>query len=1097
MNFSAIIFCVDLSATNNSGNSFHHLVMPMKSVLHRICRHVVCVAACAVVVQWFSQCAMAVEPQFNRDIRPILAGHCFACHGADAESREAELRLDVRDAAIENGALIPGDVKGSELISRIMTGDHDLLMPPAETKKPLSNAQKEILKAWVASGAEYESHWSFTKPQRPEPPRVLDKSWPKNAIDRFVLAKLEGAGLKPAIEADANSLFRRLHLDITGLPPSPKQLTQFVNDYGDGGLDRERVLSNWIDRLMESSAWGEHRARYWLDAARYADTHGMHFDNYREMWPYRDWVIRAFNANQPFDEFTIDQLAGDLRAEPTADQLVATGFQRCNTTTNEGGTIDEENLAIYAADRVQTFGWVYLGLTTNCCQCHDHKFDPLTAKDYYSLAAYFRNTTQRAKDGNRKDGLGPFIKVMTDASKSRLGDIKTELAEAKIGRDLRREESKTDFDQWLATADSADNAVATPGYAQSLTFSMPLNESTGKILHASGSTELKVSVDRDLDWSLEGVIGSATKLTAKQPITVGDVGDFQRDESFSFGAWVRVEDPKRTSAVFARMNSEKAHRGWDLYLQNGEYAVHLIDVWPGNALKVVTKTKAVKGQQWQHVFATYNGAGKAAGVRIYVDGEVQQTRVEKETLAKDASFHTDTAFRLGNRSSGTGFEGSLQDLRFYSDALSAERVAAVAKNATIGELLKIDPSERTESQVSSLMTHYLRTSDVDYIAAVDRIAKLEAERIQIDSRAPITHVQKENPNSTAMANILMRGAYDKPGDKVVAAPPAALHAAPVGAPANRMGLAQWVTDASNPLTARVTVNRFWQEVFGQGIVITTEDFGVMGAVPSHPELLDWLATGFQTQGWNVKRLFKQMLMSATYRQAAINTDQKNRLDRDNALLSRGPRFRMDAEMIRDSALVASGLLKRKMYGPGTRPYQPGNVWEIVGLPGGDTRNYKQDKGDGLYRRTLYNFWKRMAPPPSLETFNAPSREVCTVRRERTNTPLQALVTLNDPQYVEAARVVARKAIQHSAEFEQRLSFVTRRLLSRTFTTKEVAIIAASRVELAQYYIAHPDDAAKLISVGESKPVPDVDSIELATWTMLCNQLLNLDETLTK
>lgn len=1036
---------------------------------------------------------IAEEPDsvdFTRDVLPILADRCYACHGADAEAREADLRLDVREDAIDFGAIVAGEPDDSELIARVFTDDEDLIMPPKELKKPLSEEEKETLRRWVAEGATYKSHWAFDAPTKPELPEVSDASWAKNEIDRFVLKQLDDEGLVPAPPADAASLFRRIHLDITGLPPAPKDVQQFIADFDH---DPDQAVSQWIDRLMELPAWGEHRARYWLDAARYGDTHGLHFDNYREMWLYRDWVIRSFNNNQTFDQFTIEQLAGDLLENPTTDQLVATGFQRCNITTNEGGTIAEENLANYASDRVQTFGWVYLGLTTNCCQCHDHKFDPLTMRDYYSLAAYFRNTTQGSHDGNSKDGRGPVIRVPTPEDKAILDKLPGQIDAAKGQVAKLRKEAEPGFKAWLSNASVESLQIP----VDDLAFHLPLAEGNGKTLVAEVGADAAIELKNEVKWSDDGLIGPSVKIHSGGILTLGDYLNVDRGDSFSVGAWIRA-DNQRSTGVIARMDVENNFRGWDIFQQGNEIACHLIDSWPDNALKVTTTGKALKVKKWQHVLVTYNGSGKADGIKIYVDGKPQKTRVENKTLKPDATFKSDVPLKLGQRSSGPIFDGgSVQDLRFYSAVLSQQSVGQLAENGNLVKLLSKPADKRSDKDRNVLKNHYLTSNSEAFRTATAKLDELNGRRDEINKRSPVTHVQKEKMDSSAMANILMRGQYDKVGDEVSAGTPEMLHPIAENAPKNRLGLARWVVDPANPLTTRVTVNRFWQEVFGKGIVTTPEDFGVMGASPSHPELLDWLAVDFRENGWDVKRLFKQMMTSATYRQAAINTDAKDAADRDNALLSRGPRFRMDGEMIRDSALSASGLLSEKMYGPGVRPYQPDNIWNIVGLPGGDTRNYKQDTGENLYRRTIYSFWKRMAPPPNMETFNAPSREVCAVSRERTNTPLQALVTLNDPQFVEAARVLAEKAIASDDTFEARVDFAAQRLIGRSFKPIEMAILRASFDELSSVYDADAEAAQKLIAVGATEASKDVAPAELAAWTMLVNQLMNLDENLNK
>ena len=1045
--------------------------------------------------------------EYNRDVRPILADNCFACHGADSAAREADLRIDQRAAAIEFGAVVPGAPDESELISRIISDDPELLMPPPETKKRLTAEQKATLQRWVAEGAEYQLHWSFIPPTKSPPPAVQDEAWSKNLIDRFVLAKLEANGLTPAPAADARTLFRRLHLDITGLPPNPEDAARFETDYHN---DQESAVSDWIDRLLATPAWGEHRARYWLDAARYADTHGLHFDNYREMWPYRDWVIRAFNANQPFDQFTVDQLAGDLLDNPQEDQLIATGFQRCNITTNEGGTIDEENLANYAVDRVQTFGWVFLGLTTNCSQCHDHKFDPFTAKDYYSLAAYFRNTTQGPKDGNAKDGRGPILVLPNETDRPRWKSLPNEISDAIKDRNERKRIARQEFDQWLKTisVESLQQQLPSAG----VLLRLPLNEGSGNVCRESvpeaGGDNGSVADPKEartftatgeIGWSDDGKLGPAPIIRAGSTFELGAIGDFDRQQPFSYGAAVKTANVDTSAAILARMDESAAHRGWDLWQNGKSFSVHLIDSWPDNSIKVSTQGSVVKPGEWQHVFVTYDGSGTADGVKIYVDGKAQKLAVDNATMKPDASLRTETPLRIGQRSSGSVFDGgAVQDLSIYDRMLSPAEIRSLSEYASLVSFVRSDAETRTKQQEQAAFDYYLGAHDGQYSTLAERVDQLEAEKESIRARSPLTHIQEEKQDTTAMAFVLMRGEYDRPGEQVEAATPAALHPLAEGAPKNRLGLARWLMDPANPMTARVTVNRFWQQVFGAGIVVTTEDFGVMGALPTHPELLDTLAVEFQEHGWDVQWLFKTMLMSATYRQSSQLTAAKLEQDRDNALLSRGPRFRMDAEMVRDVALASSGLLSQKMYGPGVKPYQPEAIWDVVGLPNGDTRDYQPSTGDDLYRRSLYSFWKRMAPPPNLEALNAPSREVCTVRRERTNTPLQALVTLNDPQFVEAARCLATIAIQKAGEDRQLIAnLIAERVLGRPLTDQEVQIVLDDQTDFHEHYRQHVDEAKAFIAAGETAVDEALDPAMLASWTLVCNEILNLDETLNK
>jgi len=1029
--------------------------------------------------------ADAVE--FNRDIRPVLADNCFHCHGPDPGTRKAGLRLDTeagffaprqtKDGKQEPAPIIKGKPDQSSLYQRLLSKDEDEIMPPPETHKKLKPEQIAQIKSWIEQGAPWQPHWSLLPPVAVTPPTPKDAGWAKNPVDRFVLARLEKAGLTPAPEADARTLVRRLALDVTGLPPSPELLAKHLPK--DGSRLSDAQVRALVDELMATPAYGEHRARYWLDAARYADSHGLHFDNPREMWPYRDWVVKAFNANQPFDQFTVEQIAGDLLPNPTESQLIATGLQRCNVTTNEGGTIVEENLANYAADRVQTMGWVYFGLTTNCAQCHDHKFDPFTQKDFYSLAAFFRNTTQPGLDGNVKDGRGPVIVLPSDADRPRFKALPGEIEAAKKAALDARAAAQKDFDGWVAKLKPADLDQDVP--AKGLLRRFALNEGTG--------TPAQARATGPLTWSKDGQTGPAPLLKKGANLELGDVGNFDTMKPLTVGGWFRPSNVQGLQALVARMDDPKAAQGWSLFLNNANYGFYLISKWPNDAIKVTTAKPIAKKDTWQHVLLTYDGSGKAEGIKLYVDGAMVPLNLEINKLATSSQSKTPT--RLGQRSASEFFEGNAQEVRFYDRALSAAEAFALARVDGIRTKVagKLAGKDR-----AAVLDYYLGVRRPDVLAAAMRQTTLEAELKAIRDRSPLTHIQEERKDMMPMANILLRGAYDKKGDQVAAEIPSALGKLPADAPKNRLGLARWLVSEQNTLTARVTVNRFWQEVFGQGLVKTSEDLGIMGTPPTHPELLDWLAVEFRRTGWDVKGFYRLILTSATYRQAAVQTKEKVEKDRDNSLFSRGPRFRMDAEMIRDQALATSGLLAPRMGGPGTKPYQPENIWEVVGV---GIQAYRPDKGENLYRRSLYNYWRRMAPPASLDLFNAPSREVSCVRRDRTNTPLQALVTLNDPQFVEAARVLAQRTLLGAKDDGARLQAAAERALARTLKPAETTILQASLASLRQHYAAKPADAEALLKVGDTPADPALPKPELAAWTMLCNQLLNLDEVLNK
>jgi hypothetical protein len=1035
----------------------------------------------------------AADPaiSFNRDIRPILVENCFACHGADSGSREADLRLDRRDDAIAFGAIKPGDPDSSPILDRIYSDDPEEVMPPPKSKKKLTAEQKKLLSKWIAEGAAYEPHWSFIPPKKPEPPAVSNEAWVRNPIDRFILADLDAAKLKPAAEADRRTLGRRAALDATGLPPDAGLLEAFVAD------TRPDAYERYVDALLATPEWGEHRARYWLDYARYADTHGIHFDNYREMWSFRHWVIKAFNSNMAFDEFTRHQLAGDLvdlgpEASPDTvlDARVGSGFNRCNMTTNEGGIIDDEYIVLYARDRTETTATVWMGLTVGCAVCHDHKFDPVTMKDFYALSAFFNNTTQKAKDGNIKD-TPPILHLPLPDDRPRLAELEAALPAAKRALANRRKDAKKDFEAFLTAATPETVLAANPSDVPLV--SIPFAEGKGTVVHAMlAGKPVEVPLSEKATWQ-DGPVGTKAILLDGTAAELPGVGDFEHGQSFTVSFWLRPTPNDGPYAVVAKMADTAPYRGWDVWVQGRRVGMHLVDEWPKSAMKVVAK-KQLPADKWTRVTITRDGKSRSADLKIYYDGVLQKHEVENGTFKK-GSIKNEVPFTVGSRTGGAGAYGvGLADLTIHGRAFSAAEIGGMSELATLAKVVALPPAERVAA-ADKLFDWWLGTKDEGFITATKTLADIETEIAAINKRGTIAHVMAEM-KGTPKAAILDRGEYDKPKEEVTANTPESLPPFPASLPRNRLGLAEWLLSDDHPLTARVTVNRFWQEVFGNGLVRTTGDFGITGDLPSNPELLDWLAVEFRETGWDVKRLFRLMLTSATYRQSAVTTPEKATKDRENRLLSRGPRFRMDAEMIRDQALCASGLLVKKIGGPSVKPYQPVGVWEAVAMPESNTKNYAADKGENLYRRSLYWFWKRSAPPASLEIFNAPSREVCTVKRERTNTPLQALVTLNDPQFIEAARALADLALEQPGDDMARIDFVARRLLARPLEPDEQEIVGGSLAALATHYAAHPGDASKLVTVGESKPRAS-DIPKLAAWTMLVNELLNLDEVLCK
>jgi hypothetical protein len=1028
---------------------------------------------------------------FNEHIQPILSEKCYHCHGPDSGTRapkDAPLRLDHEEGAFalrENGkpVIVRGQPAESALIQRILTADPDLIMPPPESHKALDAGEIALINRWIEEGGEYEPHWAFV-PFKKTPLPPAGAGWVANPIDSFIAEKLEQAGLQPNPPENPRRFYRRLHLDLTGLPPAPAALDAYEKA---AAGDPQAATAAAVDELLASVASAEHFARHWLDAARYGDTHGIHIDNYRSIWPYRDWVIRAFQANQPWDQFTIEQIAGDLLPEPSLDQVVATGFSRCLTTTGEGGAIPEEYDALYATDRVETMSAVWLGLTTGCAACHDHKFDPISTREFYSLAAFFRNTPMSALDGNSADHP-PNVFVPMPEDRPRWEALGAEIAKTDKQFAARQAEAQPEFDAWLATASQSALAEV----AGELAIHLPLDDAGGPVrgVIAGEPREWPAEIER-----LDGPAGKAAVISGA-PLVLGDFGSFSRSESVTFGGFIRVEGTP-TGAVIARMNPNQAFRGWDLYLQAGRPASHVIDTWDQSANKWVAAKPLTSGQ-WHHVMFTFDGTKPAAQMQaLYLDGKPTNGSATPSSLGD--TIEAAVPLTLGSRDGGdsrlTG-KVALQDFRFYRRLLNPAEIAALASAPLLRQLVSTPADQRTPEQRDTAFRYFIDHHDERSMELAGQRDALLAEQNDLRARGAVSLVMKEKADEP-FAHVLNRGVYSDKGERVTPATPAVLPPMPENQPKNRLGLAHWLVDPSNPLPARVTMNRTWYYFFGSGLVESNSDFGIMGAPPSHPKLLDWLAAEFVDSKWDYRHMLKLMVTSAAYRQGGEFTPEKRQKDPGNRLISRGPRHRLDAEQIRDLALASSGLLSPKVGGPPVKPYQPIGIWEAVAMKESNTRNYVADTGEGLYRRSLYTLWKRTAAPPTMEIFDAPTREVTCVKRDRTNTPLQALVLLNDPQFVESARQLASHAIQASSEFDERVDFITTRLNGRKLDAEERQILASSLETALADFRARPDAAKSVITTGATPPRSEVEPPELAAWTLLASQVLNLDETITR
>ncbi|MGY8768670.1 MAG: DUF1553 domain-containing protein [Pirellulales bacterium] len=1043
-----------------------------------------------LTLSYLSSLAQGAEDvDFSRDIRPLLSDKCFHCHGPDENHREADLRLDQKEQATgeHDGlwAFKPNDIKESAAWSRISSKDPDEIMPPLDTNKTLTDKERDLIKRWIEQGAQWEDHWAYSAPKSAELPKTNNPAWCHNPIDHFVLEHLEAKGLSPTKEADRATLIRRVSYDLTGLPPSLTDLERFLND------KTEKWYEKMVDHYLATPDYGERMALAWMDASRYGDTSVFHADGPRNMWPWRDWVINAYNENMPFDQFTIEQIAGDLIENATPQQKIASGFNRNHATTDEGGAIAEEWRIDYVVDRVKTTSNVWLGMSLECAQCHDHKYDPFSQKEYYGLFAFFNQTSDPGMQ-SRKGNQTPTVNVPNAERDTKVASLKTQQAEIDKKIKSRKTEATDELAKWIVSqtekASSEEGSLPVEG----LSAHFELNETKGTAVSDSVNKDRKGEVKGKQLWQ-EGKFAGGFRVDKSNFIEINDVGDFERDEEISYGCWVKPQG-NPSGVPIGKMNEANAHRGWDLHVAGGKVAVHIINTWPTNALKVTTKA-TIPADKWTHIFATYDGSSKTDGIKIYFDGKEQPWDIEQNGLSE--SIKSKVPVKIGRRHTTSQFNGIVDDVRIYNRKLEQTEVASLAGNDPIRVILLIENEKRTKTQNETVTNHFFATIDKPFIELTKQKNGLVKNVTDLEKIIVTSMIMGEQakPRDTFL---LMRGHYASPdkSEAIKPAVPSFLPPLPEGAPNNRLGLAKWMVDPSHPMTARVTVNRYWSMIFGRGIVSSVMDFGSQGEWPSHPKLLDWLASDFQQNNWNVKRTLKQILMSATYRQSSTIPPKVAEVDPGNILLARGPRFRLSGESIRDTALSTSGLLVNKVGGPGVRPYQPPGLWNEVSL-GGNVR-FTLDKGDNLFRKSMYIYWKRSSPHPGMMIFDAPTREKCVVQRALTNTPLQALYTLNGVQFVESARVFGERLMKEGGETNSdKIRFGYRLLTSHEpsdAATKTLTKLYKS--QLARFQAA-PEESKKLISIGETKVDESLDQADLAAWTTVANVLLNMDAALTK
>jgi hypothetical protein len=1019
------------------------------------------------------------EVDFNFEIRPILADKCFKCHGPDPRNRKAGLRLDTREGAFgttDSGsrAVVPGNLEESELVSRITSQDSTERMPPESLGRTLSPGEIDQLKRWVEQGAQWQAHWSFLPPVAASPPGVNNPVQSRNPIDRFVQARLDAEGLMPAPEAERERLIRRLSFDLTGLPPSVAEIDAFLADRAPDAFDR------LVDRLLASPRFGERMAIDWLDLARYADTYGYQADVYRAMWPWRDWVVQAFNANLPYDQFVTWQLAGDLLPHATRAQILATAFNRNHRQTNEGGSIEEEFRVEYVADRTNTFATAFLGLTLECARCHSHKYDPITQTEYYQLFSFFNSIDESGLYSHFTNAVPTPTLLLTSSDLDRAIAASRERVNAAEGElDRLAGSRREEFDAWLA---SSSCELAATG----LIGDFPLDGlDSGQV--ANRVEPKKPGHTSESPQVVDGRVGRALRLSGENNVTL-PLGNFDRYQPFSVALWLQTPDVKDRAVVLHRSMSwtDAGSRGYQLLIEDGKLSVGLIHFWPGNAIGIKSR-EPLPLKEWTHVAITYDGSSRASGLSLYVNGRRAPIEVVRDHLTKTITGGGNDQITIGQRFRDRGFKnGQVDEIKVFDRALTPLEAAQFCDRAT--RTLPKKSAELTAELRRDLMAYYLSAVDAEYMKLLATLQELRKQHCALVEPVAEIMVMKELP-AERPTYLLKRGSYDAPADRVKRGTPASLPSFTDSRSRNRLGLAQWLTDQEHPLTARVAVNRWWQALFGRGIVSTPEDFGSQGQLPSHPELLDWLARTFVESGWDTKSLVRLIVTSATYRQSSQSSPEQIARDPENIFMARGPRFRLPAEMLRDNALASGGLLVATIGGPPVKPYQPPGLWEEKsGL------TYERDRGPGSHRRSIYTFWKRTSPPPAMLTFDATTREFCAVKRQTTATPLQALVLLNDPQYVEAARALAQRAFREGGStLAGQITFAFRTLTGRRPSPRELFTLEALYREQTDEFRSGRSDAAKLLSIGDAPRDTSINLVNCAAMTVLAQSLLNFQE----
>ncbi|WPP51905.1 DUF1553 domain-containing protein [Catalinimonas niigatensis] len=1038
---------------------------------------------------------------FNYHIKPILSDRCFTCHGPDENKREAGLRLDIEENALaalgdeqDHFAIVPGDPHESTLFDRISSKDPEVMMPPPESNLELSEQEVALLTRWIEQGAVYKPHWSFIKPEKPGLPKMQDSDWVKNEIDHFALAKMQEKGLSPSEKASKETLVRRVTFDLTGLPPTLEEIDDFLKD------DSPEAYENLVDRLLSSPHYGERMASEWLDVARYADSHGYQDDGMRNMWPWRDWVIESFNENMPYDQFIVWQLAGDLLPDATKEQKLATGFNRNHLQSQEGGIVSEEYRVEYVADRTNTLGKAFLALSTECARCHDHKYDPISQKEYFELFAFFNSNNETGQIPYMGEA-SPTVILTDEEAEKQLTFLheKMDAYEEKIAP--KQEKYQKEFEQWLTKVKQSPEAytVSLNNQVGHYPLDNPANNKFTNLADRGKPADMIVNQQDKSPEIVGGKFNKALKLVGDSYVDLGkEIGYFERNQPFSISIWIKVLKDNLEGPVFSKSGGLfNGNRGYDLMLQkDGTLSATLNHTWPANAIEIHTEDK-IPVNAWSHLTMVYDGSSKAKGLQVYLNGKLMPAKIITDHLKRSIlSYGKDkkTWIEYGNLRIGKRFEETLDGALVDEFQVFNKKLSAIDVATLYGESNALLASLESENH-EELLEYYLLNFNQDYRHDLKKLTEIRGDENEILSAQPEVMVMQEmhEPRSTF---ILDRGSYDAPTEEVQPNTPSAVMDLPEGLPKNRLGLAKWLIHEDNPLTTRVAVNRYWQMIFGNGIVKTSNDFGNQGELPTHPELLDWLAIHFRESGWDVKALLKMMVMSSTYQQSSVATEEKLEKNPNNVWLAQGPSYRMPAEMIRDNVLAASGLLEEKIGGHSVKPYQPAGLWKELA-----TRNatvYVQDSGQNLYRRGLYTIWKRSSPPPSMVSFDASDKYLCVIKRQKTSTPLQSLVLLNDPQYVEASRLLAERMMKEGGKAtEKQIAYGFEALTSRTPDQRELQLLTNLYQEELEVFKSDPVSADSLLQVGEYPRDQQLAKSELAALTVVANTLVNYDEAIFK